>query len=145
MARKLSAAVDEALTKILSGANPKAAEYEKRQKELNAEAVKPLPTALDLRRMKPARDFSPLEVMLTEMRARWECEDWAGACELARDAAPYVHSRFAAVTVSGDDAKPPVRVELFDAQALKKMVRGRVIEAEEEASATIEKLLEDKR
>ena len=45
------------------------------------------------------------------------------AVEVAKDAAPYVHARLNAVTVSGDpDA--PLQIELLPAHALKSMVRG---------------------
>ena len=46
------------------------------------------------------------------------------ACEVAKDAAPYVHSKLSSVTLAGDPNGAPVRIEMFGAQELKSMVRG---------------------
>lgn len=48
--------------------------------------------------------ITPLEVMLQTMVERWEANDKAGACAIAKDAAPYVHPKLAQVdgSVSGE-------------------------------------------
>jgi hypothetical protein len=57
---------------------------------------------------------TPLEVMLGAMREAWEKDDKAGAANFAKDAAPYVHPRLAAVDAKVDvDATVAVsRIEL---------------------------------
>lgn len=46
---------------------------------------------------------SPLEVMLGAMRQAWAGEDKEAAARFAKDAAPYVHPRLAAVEHTGKD------------------------------------------
>lgn len=50
-----------------------------------------------------AEGITPLEVMLGAMRARYEAGDLLAAASLAKDAAPYVHPRLAAIEQSGPD------------------------------------------
>ena len=50
--------------------------------------------------------ITPLEVMLGAMREAWERSDKDGAARFARDAAPYVHPRLAAVEHTGKDGQP---------------------------------------
>lgn len=45
--------------------------------------------------------ITPLEVMLNAMRGAWEAGKTAEAHEFAKDAAPYIHPRLAAVDHSG--------------------------------------------
>ena len=52
-----------------------------------------------------AEGISPLEVMLGAMRNAWENQDKDGAARFAKDAAPYVHPRLAAVEHTGKDGK----------------------------------------
>jgi hypothetical protein len=51
-----------------------------------------------------AEGVTPLEVMLGAMREAWSANDKAGAAEFAKDAAPYIHPRLAAVEHSGSMA-----------------------------------------
>ncbi len=48
----------------------------------------------------------PLDVMLDAMRRFHKARDYAAAAEIAKDAAPYVHPRLAAVTHRGDAEAP---------------------------------------
>lgn len=48
-----------------------------------------------------AEGITPLEVMLQAMRGAWEAGNKAEAHEFAKDAAPYIHPRLAAVDHSG--------------------------------------------
>lgn len=50
--------------------------------------------------------ISPLEVMIGAMREAWEKGDRPAAANFAKDAAPYVHPRLAAVEHSGNAEKP---------------------------------------
>ncbi len=50
--------------------------------------------------------ISPLEVMLRAMRDAWENGDKVAAANFAKDAAPYMHPRLAAVEHSGNEQKP---------------------------------------
>ena len=57
----------------------------------------------------------PLEVLLHTMRSLWddggaELDDRLKACALAEKAAPYLHARLAAVTHSGDDDAPAIKL-----------------------------------
>ncbi len=45
------------------------------------------------------------------------------AAHVASNAAPYVHSKLASVTLSGDPDKP-LHIELSSAEELRKMIRG---------------------
>lgn len=49
--------------------------------------------------------ISPLEVMLGAMRHAWDADDKEAAARFAKDAAPYVHPRLAAVEHTGKDGK----------------------------------------
>jgi len=50
--------------------------------------------------------ISPLEVMLNAMRSYASQKDWEKAAFFAKDAAPYVHPRLAAIEHTGKDGKP---------------------------------------
>jgi len=50
--------------------------------------------------------LTPLEVMLTAMRKHAEAEMWDEAASVAKDAAPYIHPRLAAVEHKGPDDGP---------------------------------------
>jgi hypothetical protein len=52
-----------------------------------------------------AEGITPLEVMLGAMRHAWEAEDKDAAARYAKDAAPYMHPRLAAVEHTGKDGK----------------------------------------
>lgn len=49
---------------------------------------------------------TPLEVMLEAMREHYALKDYDKAAAFAKDAAPYVHPRLAAVEHSGKDGGP---------------------------------------
>jgi hypothetical protein len=53
-----------------------------------------------------SQGISPLEVMLGAMREAWEAGDKEAAANFAKDAAPYIHPRLAAVEHSGNQDKP---------------------------------------
>lgn len=53
-----------------------------------------------------ADGITPLEVMLHAMRAKYGEGDLVAAAALAKDAAPYVHPRLAAIEQSGPDGGP---------------------------------------
>ena len=52
-------------------------------------------------------ELSPLSVLLTVMRDRWEAGDRDGAVALARLAAPYMHGRAATALPAGELAGVP--------------------------------------
>ena len=52
-----------------------------------------------------AEGISPLEVMLGAMRGAWDKNDHDAAARFAKEAAPYVHPRLAAVEHTGKDGK----------------------------------------
>ena len=52
-------------------------------------------------------EHSPLYVLLTEMRRRWEAKEYDGAVALARLAAPYLHGRAPSVRPAGELAGVP--------------------------------------
>ena len=52
-----------------------------------------------------AAGITPLEVMLGAMRQAWDGNDKDAAARFAKDAAPYVHPRLAAVEHTGKDGK----------------------------------------
>lgn len=60
--------------------------------------------------------MSPLEVMLTAMRRHAEAENWDDAASIAKDAAPYIHPRLAAVEHKGPD-DGPIQIILNGADA----------------------------
>lgn len=60
--------------------------------------------------------MSPLEVMLTAMRKHAEAEMWDEAASIAKDAAPYIHPRLAAVEHKGPD-DGPIQIILNGADA----------------------------
>lgn len=53
--------------------------------------------------------ISPLEVMLSSMRALWKEGQWAAACQIAKDVAPYVHPRLSAIGAQVDDGKDLIK------------------------------------
>ena len=64
-----------------------------------------------------ADGITPLEVMLTQMRTYWDAdtdEARAKACDIAKDAAPYLHPRLSAVdTTLKDDGGLVVQIVKF--------------------------------
>jgi hypothetical protein len=50
--------------------------------------------------------ITPLEVMLKAMRNHYDLEQWDDAAAIAKDAAPYMHPRLAAVEHSGPGGGP---------------------------------------
>lgn len=50
-----------------------------------------------------AEGITPLEVMLKAMRLHADAERWDEAAAVAKDAAPYVHPKLAAIEHSGPD------------------------------------------
>jgi hypothetical protein len=52
-----------------------------------------------------AEGITPLEVMVGAMREAWERNDREAAARYAKDAAPYMHPRLAAVEHTGKDGK----------------------------------------
>lgn len=53
--------------------------------------------------------ISPLEVMLSTMRTLWKEGRWLQACQIAKDAAPYVHPRLTAVGAQLDEGKSVIK------------------------------------
>ena len=92
-----------------------------------------VPSQKTTNRLKIAEDaaadgITPLEVMLTQMRTYWEAnteEMRAKACDIAKDAAPYLHPRFSAVdNTLKDDGGLVVRIVKFAQTALSKCSRA---------------------
>jgi hypothetical protein len=52
-----------------------------------------------------AEGITPLEVMVGAMREAWERNDRDAAARYAKDAAPYMHPRLAAIEHTGVDGK----------------------------------------
>lgn len=50
--------------------------------------------------------MTPLEVMLKAMTEHANAKEWDAAAGIAKDAAPYMHPRLAAVEHSGKDGGP---------------------------------------
>ena len=50
--------------------------------------------------------ITPLQVMLQAMRKHVDDNRWDEAAAIAKDAAPYVHAKLAAIQHSGPDGKP---------------------------------------
>ena len=81
---------------------------------------------------------TPLEVMLTTMdklveqaaehygegRRGLAMEAYKEAVEVARSAAPYIHPKLSAMTISNDDEKPILKIEITTADDLRRLVRG---------------------
>jgi hypothetical protein len=44
--------------------------------------------------------ITPLEVLLRSMRAAWKAGDKETACRYAKDAAPFVHPRYASIDMT---------------------------------------------
>ena len=63
-----------------------------------------------------ADGLSPLEVMLKAMRFHADAERWDDAADVAKDAAPYIHPRLAAVEHKGPD-DGPIQIILNGADA----------------------------
>jgi hypothetical protein len=55
-----------------------------------------------------AEGITPLEVMLRAMKEHVDAKRWDQASAIAKDAAPYVHPRLAAVEHAGKDGGPHV-------------------------------------
>lgn len=53
-----------------------------------------------------ASGLTPLEVMLKTMRAHWDAGRADQAAAIAKDAAPYIHPRLAAMEHTGKDGGP---------------------------------------
>lgn len=49
---------------------------------------------------------TPLEVMLHAMRTHYDAKDWDKAASVAKDAAPYIHPRLAAIEHGGEGGGP---------------------------------------
>ncbi len=65
--------------------------------------------ATQARQAKAAADgILPLDVILKTMRLMWDEGERLSACQLARDAAPYLHPKLAPKTAEGTD--PVTRV-----------------------------------
>ena len=59
-----------------------------------------------------AEGITPLEVMLKAMRKHVEAERWDEAAAQAKDAAPYMHPKLAAVQHTGRDGGPILTTDL---------------------------------
>lgn len=57
------------------------------------------------------KGITPLEVMLTAMRVHAKRKDWDAAAAFAKDAAPYMHAKLAAVQHSGSNGGP-IQIDL---------------------------------
>jgi hypothetical protein len=66
---------------------------------------------LEIVRNVAATGKTPLEVMLEAMRSYYEAGDIDKAVAFAKDAAPYVHPRMAAVEVGGKPGAPPIETK----------------------------------
>lgn len=53
-----------------------------------------------------AEGITPLEVMLCAMRTHYDAKRFDDAAAVAKDAAPYMHPRLAAIEVAGDTEHP---------------------------------------
>jgi hypothetical protein len=53
-----------------------------------------------------AEGVTPLEVMLEAMRTHYEAKRFDDAAAVAKDAAPYMHPRLAAIEHGGKDGQP---------------------------------------
>lgn len=62
--------------------------------------------------------LTPLEVMLTAMRAHADKKDWDAAASIAKDAAPYMHAKLASVQHQGKVTTQGISI---DADKLKDM------------------------
>lgn len=58
-------------------------------------------------------ETTPLEIMLSVMKQAWEAGEPMTAVAVAEKAAPYVHPRLAATTVSGNP-NAPLTVQFID-------------------------------
>lgn len=58
--------------------------------------------------------ITPLEVMINTMRWHWDADRRVEAALVAKDAAPYMHPRLAAMTVGGDPDNPLLVRNLSD-------------------------------
>jgi hypothetical protein len=63
-----------------------------------------------------AEGITPLEVMLKAMRNHAEEGEWSKAAFIAKDAAPYVHPRLAAIEHTGKDGGPIETKDVTDAE-----------------------------
>jgi hypothetical protein len=59
-----------------------------------------------------AEGLTPLEVMLKAMRRHADAEQWDEAAAHAKDAAPYIHPKLAAVQHTGRDGGPILTADL---------------------------------
>ena len=58
--------------------------------------------------------ITPLEVMLEAMRDAYYDGDKRTAAQFAKDAAPYVHPKYASLTVAGDKDSPVLTKVIFE-------------------------------
>jgi len=65
--------------------------------------------------------ISPLEVMLRAMRDHATAGEWGKAAFIAKDAAPYVHPRLAAIEHTGKDGGPIVTQEISDTERARRI------------------------
>jgi hypothetical protein len=49
------------------------------------------------------------------------------ACEIAKNAAPYLHAKLQSVTVGGDEGAAPIQVELKGVDELRRLIRGKPV------------------
>lgn len=75
-----------------SGAGRKRGSVNRRTREIAEEAVD--------------RGITPLEVMLEAMKQFRDAGNWKDAASVAKDAAPYIHPRLAAIEHTGKDGGP---------------------------------------
>ena len=61
------------------------------------------------------KGITPLEVMLKAMREHYKAKEWDAASSIAKDAAPYMHSKLASVQHSGPNGGPIPTVNLTNA------------------------------
>jgi hypothetical protein len=70
-----------------------------------------------------AEGITPLEVMVGAMREAWGRNDKEAAARFAKDAAPYMHPRLAAVEHTGKDGKDLIPASKDAARALLDFLR----------------------
>mgnify|MGYP001569413853 CR=1 FL=1 len=79
--------------------------------------------------------ISPLEVMLGAMRAAWP-HDRDAAARFAKDAAPYIHPRLAAVEHTGKDGKDLIPDKVATAFELARFMAFTLEQAAEQKTLT---------
>lgn len=92
-----------------SGAGRKQGALTKRTREIAEKAI--------------AEEITPLEVMLKAMKLHYDGERFDQAATIAKDAAPYVHAKLAAIEHSGPN-KGPIRSETATRAELDEAVKS---------------------